>query len=74
MSGLSSLSSSREDGKKDLIKEIIDFFDRYNFEYYTNAFSISENSINSISSLLNYDTEVSEDKKKKICCHIKQLL
>ena len=64
MSGLSSLSSSREDGKR-FNQEIIDFFDRYNFEYYTNAFSISENSINSISSLLNYDTEVSEDKRKK---------
>ena len=54
MSGMNSLSSQTTDGKE-FNKIISNFFEKNNFVYYSNVFSNSENSVNSISSLINFE-------------------
>ncbi len=53
MSGLNSFSSETVDGKKfdTMAKKI---FEEYDFEFYSNVKSISDNSVSSLSSLLNF--------------------
>ena len=57
MSGLNSLSSKTKIGKEINIK-FEDFFKKYNFTYYTETFSISKNSVGSITSLINFREEL----------------
>ena len=63
MSGMNSLSSDTYTGKE-FNKILTNFFNKYNFEYYTNAYSNSENSVNSIASLINFDEKINKKKKK----------
>lgn len=63
MSGLNSLSSQTNDGKKfDIIAK--KFFQDYNFEFYSNISSISGNSVSSLSALLNLSN--SESIREKV--------
>ena len=57
MSGLNSLSSKTKMGKV-VNNKFEDFFKKYNFNYYTNTFSISKNSVGSIASLINFREEL----------------
>ena len=57
MSGLNSLSSDSKEGKI-VNKNFIDFFKKYNLNYHPNAYSISKNSIGSLSSLVNFENKV----------------
>ena len=57
MSGFNSVSSDTVEGKE-FNEEIENMFIKYNFEYYTNSFSISDNSVNSISSLINFEKTI----------------
>ncbi len=57
MSGFNSLSSKTNNGK------IVDqnfkkLFEKYKFNYHTNAYSISDNSVGSITSLINYNDNI----------------
>ena len=56
---VSTLSSDTVEGKE-FNEEIENMFIKYNFEYYTNSFSISDNSVNSISSLINFEKTINE--------------
>ncbi len=62
MSGMSSLASQTSSGKN-FNNLAVDFFEKYNFDYYPNAYSISDNSVNSITSFINFDKI--EDKNKR---------
>jgi len=53
MSGFNSLSSKTKAGKE-INKKFEGFFQKYNFNYYTDTFSTSKNSIESITSLINF--------------------
>ena len=64
MSGFNSISSNTKNGLK-FNKEMEELFNRYNFEYYTNSFSISDNSVNSISTLINFEKEINEKIRDK---------
>ena len=64
MSGMNSLSSDTDSGKK-FNKIITNFFNKYNFEYYTNAFSNSENSVSSIASLINFQEKVDKEMRNE---------
>ena len=68
MSGLNSLSSETKEGIE--FDEIaIELFKKYNFEYYSDIYSISDNSITSLSALLNLtnsiDTRIEVAKTSK---------
>lgn len=56
MSGFNSLSSKSKLGKE-VNNKFEDFFKKYNFNYYTDTFSISKNSVGSITSLINFREE-----------------
>ncbi len=64
MSGFNSISSDTKKGKE-LNVEMEKMFEKYNFEYYTNSFSISENSVNSISSLINFENTINRNELVK---------
>ena len=49
MSGLNSLSSKTEEGQL-VDKNFEKLFQKYKFDYYSNAFSISDNSVSSLTS------------------------
>ena len=57
MSGLNSLSSKTKTGKE-VNNKFEDLFKKYNFNYYTDTFSISKNSVGSITSLINFREEL----------------
>ena len=61
MSGFNSLSSKTKKGKEINIK-FEDFFKKFNFDYYTNAFSTSKNSVESITSLINFREKLNENQ------------
>ena len=65
MSGFNSVSSDTVEGKE-FNEEIENMFIKYNFEYYTNSFSISDNSVNSISSLINFEKTINEEIRDKL--------
>ena len=57
MSGLNSLSSETKEGIE--FDEIaIELFKKYNFEYYSDIYSISDNSVTSLSALLNLTNSI----------------
>jgi hypothetical protein len=64
MSGLNSLSSESLEGKI-VNKNFIKLFDKYNFNYYPDIFSISDNTVTSLSSLINFNTKLEKDKREK---------
>ena len=65
MSGLNSLSSSTKSGK--IFNNYAEnFFKEHNFTYYTNSFSISQNSGSSISSLLNFGDYTEKHLRDKV--------
>jgi hypothetical protein len=64
MSGLNSLASESTDGKT-VNKNFIKLFNKYNFDFYPNIFSISNNTVASISSLINFDPESDKEKIDK---------
>tara|TARA_Y100000591_G_C21831063_1_gene699645 strand:+ start:845 stop:2260 length:1416 start_codon:yes stop_codon:yes gene_type:complete len=57
MSGLNSLSSKTSKGQM-VNQNFIDLFEKYNFNYYTNAYSISDNSVGSLTSLINFEENI----------------
>ncbi len=63
MSGLESLSSSTHTGYQ-VNENFEKFFNKYNFDYYPAAYSISENSVTSITSLLNFKENFKNRDKK----------
>ena len=64
MSGMNSLASKSPEGKI-VNQNFIKLFDKYNFNYYPNIFSISDNTVGSLSSLINFKTKLTEDNIKK---------
>ena len=64
MSGLNSLSSSTNNGQN-FNNEIINFFEKYNFKYFTNSFSSSPNSVNSILSMVNFIENLKNHNKNE---------
>ena len=64
MSGLNSLASESAGGKS-VNKNFIKLFNKYNFDYYPNIFSISNNTVTSISSLINFDPKADKKEIKK---------
>ena len=61
MSGLNSLSAKPKKGKEINIK-FENFFKKFNFNYYTDAFSTSKNSVESITSLINFREELDDNQ------------
>ena len=57
MSGLNSLSSKTSEGKV-VNQNFKSFFQKYNFNYYSNAYSISDNSVGSLTSLINFEENI----------------
>ena len=57
MSGLNSLSSKTSKGQM-VNQNFIDLFEKYNFNYYSNAYSISDNSVGSLTSLINFEENI----------------
>ena len=53
MSGFNSISSNSKSGKI-VDKNFKELFSKYKFDYYTNSYSISDNSIGSLSALVNF--------------------
>ena len=64
MSGLNSLSSESELGKK-VNTNFIELFNKYNFNYYSNIFSNSKILFSSLSSLINFEISSTIEKRKK---------
>ena len=62
MSGLDSLASDSFEGNK-FNEEIEIMFKKYNFEYYVKSFSISENSVNSIGSFVNFKDKFANNNR-----------
>ena len=59
MSGLNSFESKTIEGKEfDRLATLL--YEKFNFNYYSNINSVSENSVTSISSLLNFNSKVDE--------------
>ena len=61
MSGFNSLSSKTKKGKEINIK-FENFFKKFNFNYYTDAFSTSKNSVESITSLINFREKLDDNQ------------
>tara|TARA_Y100000741_G_scaffold364643_1_gene356366 strand:- start:441 stop:1664 length:1224 start_codon:yes stop_codon:yes gene_type:complete len=57
MSGLNSLSSKTTQGEK-VNQNFEKFFKKYNFDFYPNSYSISDNSVTSLTSLINYKQDL----------------
>tara|TARA_B100001121_G_C18686969_1_gene621167 strand:+ start:494 stop:1909 length:1416 start_codon:yes stop_codon:yes gene_type:complete len=57
MSGFNSLSSKTSEGKI-VNQNFKSLFEKYNFNYYSNAYSISDNSVTSLTSLINFEENV----------------
>jgi hypothetical protein len=64
MSGLNSLSSESLEGNKVNIN-FIKLFNKYNFNYYPNIFSIYDNTVSSLSSLINFNTKLNTKTRNK---------
>ena len=64
MSGLNSLSSKSFEGNE-VNKNFIELFTKYNFNYYPNVFSISDNTVNSLSSLVNFKFKTNKEDRDK---------
>jgi hypothetical protein len=64
MSGLNSLSSERFGGNE-VNKNFIELFRKYNFNYYPNVFSISDNTVTSLSSLVNFNFKPNKENRDK---------
>ena len=62
MSGLNSLSSKSKEGKQ-VDYNFEKLFQKYHFDYYTKSYSISKNSVTSISSLVNFKDDVDSEIK-----------
>ena len=65
MSGLNSISSDTNEGRE-FNKKVIELFEKYNFEYYTDVYSNSKNSVSSLASLLNFTGKVDKKTRDKI--------
>ena len=63
MSGLNSLSSNNKEGKI-VNANFIKLFEKYNFDFYPNSFSLSDNSVTSITSLINFKEDISNINKE----------
>lgn len=70
MSGMNSISSDTDKGKVFNLK-ISKLFNKYNFEYYTDVFSNSKNSVSSLASLLNFTDKVNKETRDKIAINSK---
>ena len=57
MSGLNSLSSETLKGQI-VNQNFINLFEKYKFDYYSNAYSISDNSVGSLTSLVNFEENI----------------
>ncbi len=57
MSGLNSLSSKTSKGQI-VNQNFINLFEKYKFNYYPNAYSISSNSVGSLTSLINFEENI----------------
>ena len=64
MSGLNSLSS-KSLGGNEVNKNFIELFTKYNFNYYPNVFSISDNTVTSLSSLVNFKYKPNKEDRDK---------
>ncbi len=64
MSGLNSLESKTFSGKE-FVNLAENFFKKNNFEYYPNAYSISDNSISAITSMVNFKKSFNKKDRKK---------
>ena len=65
MSGFNSLSSESFEGNE-INKNFIELFSKYNFNYYPNIFSISDNTVTSLSSLINFNFKANKDSRDAI--------
>lgn len=65
MSGLNSLSSKSVEGNE-VNKNFIELFGKYNFNYYPNVFSISDNTVTSLTSLVNFNFKINKKDRNKI--------
>ena len=65
MSGLNSLSSESFEGNE-VNENFVELFDKYNFNYYPNVFSISNNTVTSLSSLVNFNFRVNKEDRDKV--------
>ena len=65
MSGFNSLSSESFEGDE-INKNFIELFSEYNFNYYPNIFSISDNTVTSLSSLINFNFKIDKDNRDKL--------
>ena len=61
MSGFNSLSSKTKKGKE-INNKFEDLFKKFNFDYYTDTFSTSKNSVESITSLINFREKLDNDQ------------
>ena len=57
MSGLNSLSSKTLEGQI-VNQNFENLFEKYKFNYYSNAYSISDNSVGSLTSLINFEENI----------------
>ena len=64
MSGMNSLSSETNDGRE-FNKVLTNFYNKFNFEYYPNTFSNSDNSVSSISSLINFHKKIDQKSRNQ---------
>ena len=64
MSGLNSIESKTLSGQE-FVGLAENFFKKNNFEYYPNAYSISDNSIAAITSMVNFKNSFDEEDRKK---------
>ena len=65
MSGFESLSSSTKEGNK-VNENFKVLFEKYNFDYFPNAYSSSKNSVASITSLLNFKEKLEDINVKAV--------
>ena len=64
MSGLNSIESNTLSGKEFVV--LAENFFKNNFEYYPNAYSISDNSISAITSMVNFKIALMKKTEKNI--------
>ena len=62
MSGLSSLASESHEGNQ-VNMNFIKLFNKFNFNYYPNIFSIYDNTVSSLSSLINFNTKLDTETR-----------
>ena len=62
MSGLSSLASESHEGNQ-VNMNFIKLFNKFNFNYYPDIFSIYDNTVSSLSSLINFNTKLDTETR-----------